>query len=117
MIKTTGVRHVHLYVKDLERSARFYRDAFGFVEKMRFPSMIFLGRAEGEDSIALHQDPAMEAKAGDNGGDAHFGMYPAEQSDLEGMIAEGEAAGGRLVEQASMRPVFPTYPWPIQWAM
>lgn len=52
MIKTSGVRHVHLYVRELERSCRFYQDSFGLEEKMRFPAMVFLGTREGDDSIA-----------------------------------------------------------------
>ncbi len=107
MIKTSGVRHVHLYVRDLERSCRFYQETFGLEEKMRFPAMVFLGTADGDDSLALHEDPAMISRVGDNGGYAHFGMYPADQSDLNAMVADVERAGGRLIEQGEHAPGVP----------
>ncbi len=43
MIKTQGLTHIHLVVRDLERSLRFYQDVFGMEERFRDgPRMVFL---------------------------------------------------------------------------
>ena len=35
MIKTHGLHHIHLVVRDLERSLSFYQQAFGMQEMFR----------------------------------------------------------------------------------
>ena len=48
MIKTRGLYHLHLIVRDLERSLAFYRDVFGLEEQFRDgPKMVFLSTPGG----------------------------------------------------------------------
>src|SRR5688500_11020935 len=43
MIRTRGLTHIHLVVRDLERSLRFYQSVFGMEERFRDGSeMVFL---------------------------------------------------------------------------
>jgi len=43
MIETEGLTHIHLVVRDLNRSVRFYRAVFGMAERFRVgPNMVFL---------------------------------------------------------------------------
>ena len=35
MIKTEGLTHIHLVVRDIDRSLRFYQDAFSMKERFR----------------------------------------------------------------------------------
>ena len=60
MIKTEGLTHIHLMVRTLERSLRFYQDVFGMKELFRDgPAMVFLNTPGSRDSITLNEDPSM----------------------------------------------------------
>lgn len=75
MVKTHGLTHIHLVVRDLERSLRFYRDVFGMEERFRDgPHMVFLNTPGSRDLITLNQDPQEVDLAGNRGGIAHFGF-------------------------------------------
>ena len=108
MIKTQGLHHIHLVVRDLERSLRFYQDVFGMREMFRSgPHMIFLNTPDSTDLITLNQDPEEVSRAGDSGGIAHFGFRLAEGSDLDAAIAEIEGAGGKLIARGEHGPGAP----------
>jgi catechol 2,3-dioxygenase-like lactoylglutathione lyase family enzyme len=97
VIRTRGLYHLHLIVRDLERSQRFYREAFGLEEQFRDgPKMAFLRTPGGHDLITLNEDPAEAANAGKNGGVGHFGFQLAPGQDLDAAIADVLRAGGRL---------------------
>ncbi len=101
MIETRGLYHLHLIVKDLERSLRFYRDVFGLEEQFRDgPKMVFLRTPGAHDLITLNEDPAEAANAGNNGGVGHFGFRLASEADLDAAIAEVVRAGGSLVRRS-----------------
>jgi catechol 2,3-dioxygenase-like lactoylglutathione lyase family enzyme len=105
MIRTQGLTHIHLVVRDLERSLRFYETVFGMQERFRDgPKMVFLNTPGSSDLITLNEDPAEARFAGVNGGVAHFGFRLANSADLDRAIAEVEAAGGRLVRRGEHAP-------------
>ena len=59
MIRTQGLTHIHLVVRDLERSLRFYETVFGMQERFRDgPKMVFLNTPGSSDLITLNEDPA-----------------------------------------------------------
>ena len=100
MVRTQGLTHIHLAVRDLERSLRFYCGVFGMREQFRAgPRMVFLNTPGSRDMITLNEDPTAADAAGTMGGVAHFGFRREEGTDLEAAIAEVERAGGRLVER------------------
>jgi catechol 2,3-dioxygenase-like lactoylglutathione lyase family enzyme len=100
MIRTEGLTHIHLVVRDLERSLRFYQGVFGMEERFRAgPKMVFLNTPGSGDMITLNEDPGEAHLAGQGGGIAHFGFRLADPAALETAIAEVERAGGRLVER------------------
>ena len=100
MIRTSGLYHIHLVVRDLDRSLRFYQSVFGMEEQFRAgPKMVFLRTPGSNDLITLNEDPDEAQLAGRNGGIAHFGFALADPATLEAAIAEVERAGGRLVER------------------
>lgn len=100
MIRTQGLTHIHLVVRDLERSLRFYKTVFGMEERFRDgPKMVFLNTPGSQDLITLNEDPAEARFAGVNGGVAHFGFRRMKSADLDAAIAEIEDAGGRLIRR------------------
>ena len=108
MIKTAGLTHIHLVVRDLERALRFYRAVFGMEERFRVgPHMVFLSTPGSHDLITLNQDEAQHAKAGDNGGITHFGFNLRDAADIDAAIVEVEHAGGKLLSRGEHAPGVP----------
>jgi catechol 2,3-dioxygenase-like lactoylglutathione lyase family enzyme len=105
--KTSGIRHIHLLVADLDRSTRFYGEAFGMKEKFRDgDDLIFLNTPGTHDSLALHLVRGDE-RAGKSGGYEHFGITVLDRDALDDAIAAIEAAGGALVEKGEHAPGTP----------
>lgn len=108
MIQTGGLHHIHLAVRDLERSLRFYQTVFGMREQFRDgPHMVFLSTPGSRDLITLNQDAAQRDKAGDGGGIAHFGFKLSPGSDLDTALREVERGGGKLVSRGEHAPGVP----------
>lgn len=103
-----GMIQIHLLVADLERSVRFYEQAFGLRVVMRQQErrMAFLQTPGTGDIVTLREDAS--ARVGDCGGIDHFGFPLVDANDLDGAIAEVEAAGGRLIERESIAGGYPT---------
>ena len=102
MIRTRGLYHLHLVVRDLERSLRFYREVFGLEEQFREgPTMVFLRPPGTTDTITLNQSSEAAGKAG---GVDHFGFRLADKSQLDAAIEEVERAGGRLLRRGEHAP-------------
>ncbi len=105
MIETQGLTHLHLFVVDLDRSLRFYHEAFGFEEIFRDgPTMVFLRPPSSSDTITLNEEPA---RAGAAGGIDHFGFRLADHTELDDAIGHVEKAGGRLIERGEHSPGHP----------
>jgi catechol 2,3-dioxygenase-like lactoylglutathione lyase family enzyme len=105
LIETHGLTHIHLFVADLERSLRFYREAFGLQEMFRSgPAMVFLRPPNSADTITLNESPA---QAGVRGGVDHFGFRLADEQQLDDAVSQIEAAGGRLIERGEHGPGSP----------
>jgi predicted enzyme related to lactoylglutathione lyase len=82
-----------VYVADMDRAARFYRDAFGLVERSASESWTELG-ADGA-IVALH--------AGRTGAPSDIGLG-FEVDDLEGACDRAVRAGGAIVRPPEERP-------------
>ena len=89
-METHGLNHIHLHVRDLERSLRFY-GAFGFQQVADHEDTSFLVRPGFLDVIALHV-------SGTHGVD-HFGFILKDAARLDEAIAELERHGGSLIER------------------
>jgi|SRR5262245_967842 len=108
MIKTRGLHHIHLVVRDMQRSLRFYQSVFGMREQFRTgPRMIFLSTPGSHDLITLNEDAADRDKAGESGGIAHFGFQLSPGSDLDSAAREVESGGGRVVSRGEHAPGVP----------
>lgn len=104
MIKTRGLTHIHLMVRDVQRSINFYQAVFGMKERFRASSqLIFLNTPGSNDVVALHQAPEGEP-VGTSGSILHFGLQLIDKADLDAAIAEVEAAGGKLKKRGEFGP-------------
>lgn len=107
MIKTCGLTHLHLMVKDIHRSLEFYQRVFGMnVKFWAGEGLVFLNTPGSNDLIALHQAQA-DQPTGASGGITHFGFQLENRADLESAISEVVAAGGALKKRGEFTPGFP----------
>jgi catechol 2,3-dioxygenase-like lactoylglutathione lyase family enzyme len=107
MIKTCGLTHIHLMVKDVQRSLDFYQKVFGM--QVRFwagDTLVFLNTPGSNDVIALHQAEG-DQPTGTSGGILHFGFELDNKADLESAISEVIAAGGALKKRGEFTPGMP----------
>jgi catechol 2,3-dioxygenase-like lactoylglutathione lyase family enzyme len=71
MIKTNGLNHIALKVKDPERTARFYTDLFNMEITRSTPEMTFLKTVGSTDMITLNRS---QAEVTPEQGMVHFGF-------------------------------------------
>jgi catechol 2,3-dioxygenase-like lactoylglutathione lyase family enzyme len=104
MVKTHGLTHINLSVRDPDVSLRFYRDVFGVVEYYRDAASIQVQGPGPHDVIAFEKDAKA---AGRVGGVTHFGFRLQKAADIDLAVREVEKAGGRLLRRGEFSPGFP----------
>lgn len=102
IVKAVALNHLHLNVRDLERSVRFYKEAFGLVETFRpEPKLAFMSPPGSRDSLALDEASPIGSQ-----GVRHFG-FKLEVADLDRAIEQVKRAGGKLVSRGKHAGRFP----------
>ena len=104
MIRSRGLNHINLNVRNLDRSVAFYRKAFGL--KVRFAAgrrMVFMGSPGAHDIVTLYK--ARKDEPIGNGGVSHFGFEM--NGPIEKCIAQVERAGGKLLDRGEHAPGVP----------
>ena len=104
MIKTHGLTHIGLAVKDPDRSLKFYKDVFGVKEYYRDESSIQVQGPGPHDVIAFERNVRV---AGKRGGVDHFGFRLKTLKDIEKAVNEVERAGGKSLRRGEFAPGFP----------
>ena len=95
-MKTKGLSHIHLAVRDLERSEKFYSGLFGLEVMFRVPpDMVFMRTPGAQDVITLRQ--AAEGEDTGSGGIGHFGFDVPNESFQEA-LAEARSYGVEVLE-------------------
>jgi catechol 2,3-dioxygenase-like lactoylglutathione lyase family enzyme len=103
-IRTHGLTHISLAVRDPERSLRFYERLLGVREYYRDESSIQVQGPGSHDVIAFERD---EGAAGRSGGIGHFGFRLVDPADIDEAVASALAAGGTLLRRGEFAPGFP----------
>ena len=104
MIKTHGLTHLALAVKDPDRSLKFYQELFGVKEYYRDEDSIQVLGPGPHDVIAFERDAK---KAGKRAGVDHFGFRLTTPKDIDKAIKEAERAGGKVLRRGEFAPGFP----------
>jgi catechol 2,3-dioxygenase-like lactoylglutathione lyase family enzyme len=103
-VRTLGLAHLSLAVRDPERSLAFYADAFGVREHYRDDEQIQVLGPGPHDVIAFERNPANAGKAG---GIGHFGFRLAAPGDIDAVVDAALAAGGTLRRRGDFGPGLP----------
>jgi catechol 2,3-dioxygenase-like lactoylglutathione lyase family enzyme len=104
MIKTHGLTHISLAVRDPDLSLRFYEQVFGVKEYYRDATSIQVQGPGSHDVIAFEKKPSEAGKAG---GIGHFGFRLTDPKNIDAAVEEVKRAGGTILEQGEFKPGFP----------
>ena len=104
MVKTHGLTHLNLAVRDPDRSLRFYAQVFGVREYFRDEGSIQVQGPGPHDVIAFERNPA---GAGVVGGITHFGFRLTDPAHIDAAVDEVCRAGGTLLRRGEFSPGFP----------
>jgi catechol 2,3-dioxygenase-like lactoylglutathione lyase family enzyme len=101
MVKTHGLTHIALCVKDPERSLRFYQKIFGVVPVYRQADFIQAQTPGSRDVIVFEKSAK---RAGKKGAVAHFGFRLLAPADIEKAVRAVERAGGKISKRGDFCP-------------
>jgi catechol 2,3-dioxygenase-like lactoylglutathione lyase family enzyme len=101
MIKTYGLTHIALAVRDVRRAARFYQDVFGAKVVYEQPDFVQLQTPGTRDVLVLERNAK---RADEQGGIAHFGFRLEKPGDIDLAREAVERAGGVVREQGEFVP-------------
>jgi catechol 2,3-dioxygenase-like lactoylglutathione lyase family enzyme len=101
MVKTYGLTHVAVAVRDVKRASRFYRSVLGAVEIYRSDTFVQLQTPGTRDVIVLERDAK---RAGKRGGIVHFGFRLQRPRDIEAAARAVKRAGGTIKEKGEFVP-------------
>jgi catechol 2,3-dioxygenase-like lactoylglutathione lyase family enzyme len=104
VVKTHGLTHISLAVRDPERSLEFYAQVFGVREYYRDGAQIQVQGPGPHDVIAFEK---AEATAGIAGGIQHFGFRLLRAADIDAAVTAVERAGGRILRRGEFAPGLP----------
>lgn len=101
MIRTYGLTHVALAVRDAARAYEFYRDVFGMVEVYRGEGFIQAQTPGAWDVLVFEERPD---RAGVAGGVAHFGFRMRDEAEIDAAVHAVERAGGKVLSRGEFCP-------------
>ena len=104
MVRTHGLTHLSLAVRDPDASVAFYSKVFGVREYYRDESSIQVQGPGPHDVIAFERDAK---HAGKRAGIDHFGFRLVKAADIDLAVEEVKRAGGRVLRRGEFAPGFP----------
>jgi catechol 2,3-dioxygenase-like lactoylglutathione lyase family enzyme len=100
-LRTYGLTHIALGVKDPERALAFYESVFGMVAVYRSEEFIQAQTPGARDVIVFERSTK---SVGKSGGIAHFGFRLTKREDIDLAAARVRRAGGTVTEQGEFVP-------------
>lgn len=103
-VKTHGLSHVTLAVRDPERSLKFYQQVFGVKEYYRDADSIQVLGPGKKDVLVFEKDHIL---AGKGGGLIHFGFRLTKPDDIDTAVSLVRLAGGKILSRGEFAPDSP----------
>jgi catechol 2,3-dioxygenase-like lactoylglutathione lyase family enzyme len=101
MIKTYGLTHVAIAVRDVKRASKFYRSVLGAVEIYKSDTFVQLQTPGTRDVMVFEKDAK---RAGKSGGIVHFGFRLQDPKDIDAAARAVKKAGGKVKEKGEFVP-------------
>ena len=101
MVKTYGLTHLAIAVRDVNRASKFYRQVFGAVEVYRQNGFVQLQTPGSRDALVFEEK---KKGAGTSGGIAHFGFRLQNPKDIDAAARAVKKAGGTVKSQGEFVP-------------
>jgi catechol 2,3-dioxygenase-like lactoylglutathione lyase family enzyme len=100
-VKTHGLTHVALAVRDPKRSLKFYQAVLGVIPVHTGADFVQAQTPGSRDVLVFERKPA---RAGKSGGIAHFGFRLKRPTDISQALMAIRAAGGKVREHGEFVP-------------
>ena len=101
MVRTHGLTHIALAVRDAERALGFYQAVFGMVAVYRQNGVI-QAQTPGSRDVLVFDEHA--PRAGQAGGIAHVGFRLVDPADIDLAVQAVERAEGTILSQGEFCP-------------
>jgi catechol 2,3-dioxygenase-like lactoylglutathione lyase family enzyme len=101
MVRTYGLTHIALAVRDVERSFRFYQKVLGVLAVYRNTGFLQAQTPGTRDVLVFERKPG---NAGKTGGVAHFGFRLVDPKDIEAAARMVKKAGGKILSKGEFCP-------------
>jgi catechol 2,3-dioxygenase-like lactoylglutathione lyase family enzyme len=101
VVRTYGLTHVALAVRDAGSAFAFYQKVLGAVQVYRDGGFLQAQTPGSRDVIVFDESAS---RAGQKGGVAHFGFRLVDPDDLEDAARAIEEAGGKILRKGEFSP-------------
>jgi catechol 2,3-dioxygenase-like lactoylglutathione lyase family enzyme len=101
VVKTYGLTHVAVAVRDLDRTQAFYATVFGAAVVYRDAGFLQMQTPGSRDVLVFEKN---DDRAGQPGGVLHFGFRLTEARDIEVARAAVEKAAGKITDTGEFIP-------------
>ena len=101
MVKTYGLTHVAIAVRDLDRTEAFYATIFGARVVYRDEGFLQMQTPGSRDVLVFEKN---ERQAGKAGGVLHFGFRLTQEKDIAAAREAVKEAGGKITETGEFIP-------------
>jgi len=100
-VRTHGLTHIALTVRDAKRSLEFYQSVFGVVPVYQKEGFVQAQTPGSRDVLVFEEQPE---RAGQSGGVVHFGFRLREAADIAVALEAVKAAGGEVLDHGEFCP-------------